>query len=197
MADDSLPPRRVVGNRRKRMEYLSTCPDCGGRRYVQGARVGSPCAPCARRRRTDNAIRYHPAYAVLSTMKGRCHNPRSPSYASYGGRGITVCDEWRYCSAAFLAWADAHGYRPGLEIDRIDNNGPYSPGNCRWVSKTENMQNTRANVLSADVVARVKRMVLDGVRPRDIAISLNLNVKNVYSVKYGRTWANISPAEDE
>ena len=81
-------------------------------------------------------------YGVWSTMISRCENYNRTKYNSYGGRGITVCDEW-HDSCVFLEWALLNGYQPGLQIDRIDNNKGYCPGNCRFVTPTENSRNRR------------------------------------------------------
>ena len=78
-------------------------------------------------------------------IKERCYNKNSKSYPLYGGRGITVCDEWLHDSDAFARWAMENGYKSGLEIDRIDNDKGYSPDNCRWIPKIQNMRNTRIN----------------------------------------------------
>lgn len=85
----------------------------------------------------------HSAHRVWKTMMTRCYNPNNISYQWYGGRGIRVCDEWRNSSRAFVAWAIKAGYRPGLELDRLNNEGPYSPRNCRFVTRRENNLNTR------------------------------------------------------
>lgn len=77
----------------------------------------------------------------------RCHEDWHQSYRNYGGRGITVCDEWRNDFGKFYRWSMANGFSPELELDRIDNNGPYSPENCRWVTRKENIRNTRVNRL--------------------------------------------------
>ena len=76
-------------------------------------------------------------------MKDRCYNQNARQYQDYGGRGISVCDEWRESFAAFRDWALANGYQEGLSIDRIDVNGNYCPENCRWITMAEQQRNKR------------------------------------------------------
>lgn len=86
---------------------------------------------------------------VWKCMKQRCYYKKHSHYNSYGGRGITVCDEWRDNFRKFYEWAMASGYRDGLTIDRIDVNGNYEPSNCQWLTKSENskkaMEDRREN----------------------------------------------------
>lgn len=67
-------------------------------------------------------------------------------YEDWGGRGITVCDEWLHDFMAFYDWTMNNGYKDSLTIDRIDNNGNYEPNNRRWVTNKEQQRNTRKNV---------------------------------------------------
>ncbi len=84
---------------------------------------------------------------IYSLMKQRCYNPRNPGFHNYGGRGIRVCVDWLLDSNSFYTWAVNNGYSDELSIDRIDNNGDYSPANCRWVTVKVQNNNTRTNRL--------------------------------------------------
>ena len=81
-------------------------------------------------------------YDVWLTMVGRCENPAKGNYPDYGGRGIRVCEEW-HDPNAFMDWAEVAGYEEGLQLDRVDNDGNYEPGNCRWATPSENCRHTR------------------------------------------------------
>lgn len=76
-------------------------------------------------------------------MIQRTENKNHQSFNHYGGRGITICQEWRQDFVCFYEWALANGYDDNLSIDRIDVNGNYEPSNCRWTTQTVQSRNTR------------------------------------------------------
>lgn len=77
-------------------------------------------------------------------MLSRCEDEDNPDYHNYGGRGIYVCEEWHYFST-FYSWCIDNGIKNNLQIDRVDNNGPYRPSNCRFVTRSGNARNKRSN----------------------------------------------------
>lgn len=89
-------------------------------------------------------------YNIWVHMKKRCHLPKDKDFPNYGGRGISVCEEWKNSYDVFAHWAKSNGYEANLTIDRIDNDKGYSPENCRWVTRESNNSNKR-NVINISV----------------------------------------------
>lgn len=92
----------------------------------------------------------HPHYKRLRNLWGfmhdRCYHETNAAYKNYGGRGISICQEWRESFDAFFEWAIANKYAPNLTIDRINNDGNYEAGNCQWQTPRQQCRNTRKNV---------------------------------------------------
>ena len=82
-------------------------------------------------------------YNIYDGMIARCYRNSYPGFNNWGGRGIIVCEEWRTEITTFFNWAFANGYKDGLQLDRINNDGNYEPSNCRWTTAKVNAQNRR------------------------------------------------------
>lgn len=147
-------PKLFSADRSER-QWLCEC-RCGTRKtflqqtLLSGAVHSCGCAPKRISKLgdqfTDREIKRH-LCIVLAGMKSRCYRRTDPSYDRYGGRGITICNEWRTNLNDFREWSLANGYAAGLTIDRINNDGPYSPDNCRWVITVVQANNKRTNVI--------------------------------------------------
>lgn len=142
-----------LGGYGKRLKTPCKC-DCGKELRVWATALisgNTRSCGCLQADRTGVSGRTHgesktPLHVVWCGMKARCRNPTHASYENYGGRGIAVSPEWESDYLAFKAWSLANGYRKGLTLDRIDNDGPYSSCNCRWTTYAVQGRNKRSNV---------------------------------------------------
>jgi hypothetical protein len=92
---------------------------------------------------TTHGLSKHPLYKVWNGIKQRCRNPKCFGYKDYGGRGISYSPEWENFEVFFVDVVK--GYKKGLQLDRINNDGNYEPGNVRWADRVQQMRNVRTN----------------------------------------------------
>ena len=122
--------------------------DCGAEVITQIARGSRACYACAHKNTNlkHGHNRNHKPdriYRIWIGIKSRCNNPHDTGFRYYGGRGISVCQEWENSFEEFHDWAIANGYESHLTIDRIDVNGNYEPANCRWADLKTQQSNKR------------------------------------------------------
>lgn len=158
--------------------------DCGNTTIVRACCLksgNSTSCGCLQKERIRSASTTHGGYGsrlhkIWEGIKSRCGCSSDHSYKRYGGRGITVCDEWLHSFEAFRDWALANGYRDDLTIDRIDNDGPYCPENCHWATmKQQNNNQSRNRVITHNGESRTLAQwaELTGINPETLRNRLN------------------------
>lgn len=116
---------------------------CEIRSIKDGRTKSCGCAGKGRKRKQVFGERGNRLYLIYHGMLTRCYNIKDSAYRNYGGRGIKVCEEWKNNYFSFKNWAISHGYADHLTIDREDNDGDYTPDNCRWASDKVQCVNQR------------------------------------------------------
>ena len=130
-------------------------------------------------------------YRLWAHMKDRCYNTKKDSYHRYGGRGIRICDEWLNDFESFKKWALGNGYKRELQIDRIESNGNYEPGNCRFVTGTVNTRNQEQVKLTVEKVREIKR-AFNSIGCNELAIRYNVSAATIRAIKRGDRWNDVA-----
>lgn len=128
-----------------------------------------------------------PEHRSWSGMIQRCTNPNMDSWPDYGGRGIAVCERWRNSFEAFLADVGERP-SPAHSLDRIDPNGNYEPGNCRWATRAQQAQGRRTTVLSWDIVNEIRGRSQHGESRKSIAKRMGLRSNVVGRIVRNLAW---------
>lgn len=155
------------------IKWVCQC-DCGNIKEISGAQLQKGTKSCGCLSKEINSKRskgneyykfwkdtskahglsYHPLRAIRKAMIHRCYNHNNKHYATYGGRGIIVCDEWLDSLVSFVEWAENNGWKKGLSLDRIDNDKDYNPENCQWITRSEN---SRKNCVLGKLVGKGRK----------------------------------------
>ena len=138
-------------SKRKTRFGIYKCGFCGNEFKAQVQHINSGATiscGCYNKRRASETHKTHGLgdtrlYIIWANIKARILIPKKENYINYGGRGITICDDWKNDFMSFYNWAISNGYSEGLSIDRIDNSGNYCPENCRWTTSTIQNRNKR------------------------------------------------------
>lgn len=160
---------REAGSSTKRSKaWVVQCSKCGALKTMFGRNIrrvkedGTEGCLCEGHPSRIHGLWDHPAYDTWEGMMARCYKATHPAFHRYGGRGITVCTEW-HDPSVFIPWLIGMGWQRGLQIDRIDNDGGYSPSNCRVVHPSENSNNKSTNRL---LVIRGERLTISQASTR-------------------------------
>lgn len=176
---------RVENSKNGKTRWLCLC-ECGNKTIVSGSNLKNGLVKSCgclshehswNRYVEDNSKRL---YSVWCGIKGRCKNKNNPSYKNYGGRGITICEEWENF-LTFESWSYKNGYKENMTIERNDVNGNYCPENCCWIPKNKQASNRRT----------CYKIEYNGqiVNLSDLCEKLGLNYKRVHNRIHKLGWS--------
>lgn len=127
-------------------------------------------------------------YNTWSNIKSRCCDLSATGYKNYGGRGITICDEWLKSFIPFKEWALNNGYKDNLEIDRTDNDKNYEPGNCQWVTHKKNNRNKRTNKLTLKEAQQIRSLHFNvKIEQKLLAKIFSVSPCTIWDIVHGKT----------
>lgn len=190
-------------NKHRQIVWKCQC-ECGNIHYVIGQqlRLGK-CLSCGCYEKEnlshlmENRIKHNFKkdphkrfiYGIWKGIRRRCYDTKDKRYNRYGGRGISVCKEWKENPIAFVEWALSHGYKRGLQIDRINNDGDYSPENCRFVTNKENHHNSTGCKISQEQAEQIRIIYAKGnIKQVDLGNMFGISQQVVSKIVNYKLW---------
>ena len=185
----------IVSESGKKDRYVRAQCACG---HIQTIRLSSirhnetkRCKLCDIKSRTLFTPEERPLLKIYDGMQRRCYDATNHAYPRYGGRGIKIAKVWQK-RKAFLKWALDNGYKKGLTIDRIDNDGDYEPTNCRFVTRSYNSRWKSTTLLNWDIVWDIRntKALIPEITKREIAEAFGVSYYSVWNILANRSWVS-------
>lgn len=170
--------------------------ECGNRKRVSVSSLGRYTNSCGclaaeicGRSSRKHGMTNTSTWITWAGMIARCDHAGNSNYKDYGRRGIAVCERWR----SFENFLSDMGERPtGMSIDRVNTNGNYEPGNCRWTTSAEQNRNRRSSALTHELVAQIRALAALGMGPAAIGRKIGKAAPTVRAVMSGRNWKDVA-----
>jgi hypothetical protein len=195
---------RDSGQTSNRIKIWECLCDCGETYLVRQDSLKSGATTCCKKCRYKKTTKHGQSgrtnddktsignitYRSWVYMKSRCYNPNHKDYPHYGEKGIIVCESWKN---SFENFFDYMGERPSKEysLDRIDVNGNYEPGNCKWSNRQDQGQNRTTTKLTKEKVKEIKILISEGNTNKSIAETYGVSMQCICDIKKGRRWTNV------
>lgn len=168
---------------------LYRCPHCGAQKWLKPSKAKqTKSCGCLTGGKTHGLGTHHPLYHSWCGMRQRCGNPKCDVYSRYGGRGIKVCKAWTENFLPFYHWGIKHGWKPGLTLERKNNNAGYSPGNCCFITRGRQARNRRPNKLNDQKVSEIRTKYAAGARVCDLAKAYKVSDNTVCRTVHHHIW---------
>lgn len=167
--------------------------DCGNKKTITGdilnAGDSNSCGCLVKENKFNlsHGMSKSRIYRIYRHMINRCVNTNVDSYPNYGGRGISVCNEWSTFEP-FYEWAMKNGYSDKLTIDRKDNEQGYFPDNCQWSTTQAQARNKRNTICSMEIAREIRMLRKNGVKNKDVAVMYRMTRTAISEITHLRTW---------
>jgi len=172
---------------------LFRCKNCGVI-YIRDLSAGKKSKQCKKCYKNGIAKLNYKLYHIWHSMRDRCYNKNNKNAKYYYKKGIRLCKAWRKFEN-FLEWANKNGWRPGLQVDRIDSERGYSPDNCRLVTSLINMRNRSCCKLSIEKAETIRLLHAEGKTSKEIANEFCISRAMLSYVLHNRCWSVEPPTQ--